>query len=297
MFASISPPAPAPLSPRHGRAAGLQAQHLLRLHQLRQAQALERLATGRRINRGADGPAALIAAETLSASLAQLDAEARVVERNRLIADTADAALAEVSSLLVEARRLTTANADSTLSDAERQANQVQIDAIVQGVDRVAGTAQFSGRRLLDGSLTLSVTGASLTIIAVAAESLGTSDIDGETFTLRDLHTGGQLSAGAGRSEGASTVVDRAIGEVATLRGRIGSFAAQVLRTRSAVIGGAVENLASARSSLVDADFAVEVSNRVRADLLARSTTNVIGLLKSRFEPHRSTNVFALLSP
>ena len=272
-------------------AFSLQNQRLLRLNQLAQQRSLERLATGRRINRAADNPAGLIASESLSATLAALEAEVVAVERQRNVASTADAALGEVSSLLTEAKRLTVANADGTLSDAERQANQTQIDSIVASVDRISNTTQFNGRKLLDGSATLAVTSATQTISAVSSTTVGAQTIDGEAVSLRDLSTGGDLCAASNRGEDSAAVVDRAIKDVATLRGKVGAFEKNVLSSRVTSLSVATENLSAARSIIRDTDYAAETARQVRSSLLAQAGFST---LRSAFRMQRS--FFALLA-
>lgn len=262
----------------------LQNQRLLRLNQLGQQRSLERLATGRRINRAADNPAGLIASESLSATLAALEAEVISNERQQNIASTADAALGEVSSLLVEAKRLTVANADSTLSDAERQANQAQIDSIVASVDRVSNTTQFNGKKLLDGTLTLKVTGASQAVSSVTSVTVGAKTIDGESVSLTDLKTGGDLAANRNRGEDSVAVVDQAIKDVATLRGKVGAFQTNVLSTRLNSLSVATENLTAARSIIRDTDYAAETAQRFRAALLASAG---VSTLRSAFRSQR----------
>ena len=55
-------------------------------------QARQRLSSGRRINRGADDPAGLIASVNLDATLAALEAETNANHRAMQVADTANEA-------------------------------------------------------------------------------------------------------------------------------------------------------------------------------------------------------------
>lgn len=258
------------------RFSSLQTQRFLRLNQLRQQQAFTRLATGRRINSGADDPAGLIASERLSATLAALEAESRVIQRQQSMAATADGALGETSALLTEAKRLTVANADGTLSDAERQANQLQIDSIVASVSRISDTTTFNGQKLLDGSTTLGVTGASVSIANAGSGAIGSTTIDGETYTLSSLATGGSLQTNGPRNADAGAVIDKAINDISTQRARLGAYQTNVLATRGNSLGVAVENLSAARSITRDADVAAESAERFRSDALTAASLAVL---------------------
>jgi len=118
------------------------------------SQSLERLSTGLRINRGKDDPAGLIASERLRSEKSSLSAAIGNADRADQVVNIAEGGLSEVSGLLVELQGLVTTTANSAgLSNDEKKANQLQIDSILQTIDRVAGATSFQGKRLLNGSL------------------------------------------------------------------------------------------------------------------------------------------------
>lgn len=251
----------------------LLAQRNHRLNSLRLAESLNRLATGRRINRAAADPAGLIASEQLGATLAALDAESRSLQRTDLQASTADGALQQVSDLLTEANTLAGANAsESGLSDAEQQANQLQIDSILGTVDRIGRTTSFAGTRLLDGSFALSVTNKAIAIDNVASSSLGKTTVEGETYSLADLKRGGSLATTSGTSGTAQEVISAAQSQVNTLRGKIGGFQKHTIRTRLNSIDVAHANIAAAQSQIRDLDYALEASRKARFELLRQTS-------------------------
>jgi flagellin len=115
--------------------------------------ALERLSTGLRINRGKDDPAGLIASETLRSEKAGLNAAIGNAERSEQVVNIAEGGLQEVSNLLTELQGLITTSANTAgLSVEEKQANQLQIDSILQTIDRVSGATEFQGTKLLNGN-------------------------------------------------------------------------------------------------------------------------------------------------
>jgi len=114
---------------------------------------LERLSTGLRINRGADDPAGLIASQNLRAEKASLSAAIKNAERADQVVNIAEGGLDEVSGLLNELQALVTSTANTAgLSQEEREANQLQIDSILQTIDRVASSTSFQGSKLLNGN-------------------------------------------------------------------------------------------------------------------------------------------------
>ena len=129
------------------------AQRILRDNNLNLSQSLERLSTGFRINRGGDDPAGLIASEKLRAEKTALSAAIGNAERADQIANIMEGGLQEISSLLQEVQGLIGQNGSETgLSTEEKEANQFQVDQIIQTIDRIASTTTFNGVKLLNGS-------------------------------------------------------------------------------------------------------------------------------------------------
>ncbi len=120
---------------------------------------LERLSTGLRINRGKDDPAGLIASESLRSEKAALTAAIGNAERTDQLVNIAEGGLQELSNLLTDVRGLVTATANSAgLSAEEKKANQLQIDSILQTIDRLAESTNFQGNKLLNGSFDFQTT-------------------------------------------------------------------------------------------------------------------------------------------
>jgi len=268
--------------------SSLLAQRYARLNAAAYSSSLVRLATGKRINRGADNPAGLIASENLSATLAALDAETSANERAMSQASTADAAMGEVSGLLTEAKRLVSANANTAgVSPEEKAANQMQLDAVLSSVNRISNTTSFNGAKLLDGSFTLSASGQKLAVASVAAGSVGTvDDGNGTTYTLSDLGNGKALAINGGNVTTAGEVVDQAINDVATMRGRIGAYQTNTLESRLNQISTSREQLSSALSMLRDTDYAMETSQSIRYQLLSAASMKLLGKAQQQHRQH-----------
>jgi flagellin len=115
---------------------------------------LTRLSTGLRINGGKDDPAGLIASESLRSDITSINKALSNTQRAGQIIATADSALGQVSSLLNDMRGLITEAANNgALSESEIAANQLQVDASLEAINRISQSTTFQGRKLLDGSL------------------------------------------------------------------------------------------------------------------------------------------------
>ncbi|MCK4872007.1 MAG: hypothetical protein KAS72_04705 [Phycisphaerales bacterium] len=264
---------------------GMQALHAHQANMVELGNSLRHLATGQRITRAADDPAGMVSAEQLKAAIAVLEAESRSAERSQHIAASADAALGEISDRLVDLRGLAVANANTgAMSDAEREANQIEMDAIIQSVNRIAGSAMFNGEKLLDGELALSVASDSLVIDEVSASVLGTLTEDGDIdVSLADLATGGRH---VGDDAIAGDVVEAAAQQVSTMRGRLGAFQSNAIQSHIRSAGVALTNTYSAFSQVSDTDFAAETARLARAETLQRTSLMV---LAEANDTHRQT--------
>ncbi len=131
------------------------------------SQALNRLSTGLRINSGRDDPAGLIASETLRASKKAITAATDNARRADTIVAIAEGALQEVNSLLLDLEDLIDRSANEAgLTDAEVAANQLQIDAILQSINRLSNSTTFGDKKLLAGTFDFSTSGVATSAIA-----------------------------------------------------------------------------------------------------------------------------------
>jgi len=118
-----------------------------------QSQALQRLSTGTQINSAADNPSGLIESNSLALQISAINSSIGNSNLANNVIGTADAALAQVDSLLNEIRGLVQQGVNSgALSQAQIQANQAQVDSALSAINRISSNTQFAGNNLLDGS-------------------------------------------------------------------------------------------------------------------------------------------------
>lgn len=142
--------------------SSLTAQRGLQKSQQMLNDTLNRLSTGLRINRGADDPAGLIASEGLRSETAGIKQGIDNSSRASNVIATAEGALSEVASLLLNIKSLVVQAANSgAFSDDEVKANQLQIDSAVASITRISNTTTFAGLKLLNGNLDYLTSGVS----------------------------------------------------------------------------------------------------------------------------------------
>ena len=108
--------------------------------------------------------------------------------------------------------------------------------------------------------------------IRVSSTSLG----DGTVGYLSTLASGGTNSLVSGNTIQAQKILDVAIRQVATLRGRLGAFQKDVLDTNTNSLNVALENVTASESAIRDADFASETAALTRAQILVQANTSVL---------------------
>jgi flagellin len=107
---------------------------------------------------------------------------------------------------------------------------------------------------------------------SVAASKLG----DSEVGFLNDVVTGGSATLVGGNAAQASKIIERAIRQVAVMRGRLGAFEKNTLDTNVNSLQVALENVTSSESKIRDADFAFETAQLTRAQILTQAGTSVL---------------------
>jgi flagellin len=117
----------------------------------------------------------------------------------------------------------------------------------------------------------------SIGIQSVAASRLGDTDVG----FVSDLVTGGRSALVNGKATEASAALERAIQQVAVLRGKLGAFEKNTLQTNATSLGVALENVTSSESSIRDADFAKETSELTRDQILTQAGTSVLATANS----------------
>lgn len=156
--------------------ASLNAQHNLNRTTNALAKSIERLSSGLKVNRGADGPAALVISEKQRAQIAGLAQAVQNTEKAVSLVQTAEGALNEINSLLVKIRSLALDSANSGVNDDDAlAANQAEIDNALDTINRIANNTQFGTKKLLDGSAGLNVTSndSDVTYLRATSQTMG----------------------------------------------------------------------------------------------------------------------------
>ncbi|GGC99210.1 flagellin [Vreelandella lutescens] len=235
------------------------------------SKAQERLSSGLRINSAADDAAGQAIANRMSAQITGMQQAQRNTNDGISLAQTMEGGLNQISDNLQRIRELATQAANDTNTAEDRDSIQLEIDQRVEEITRVAEATSFNGTNLLNDS------GTTLNI-QVGANT--TADVDNLTVDLVDATATG-LSVDAldvssfSNAQAAIDSVDDALQSIDDNRATLG---ATINRFESVLenLTTDVTNLSEARSRIQDADYAVEVSNLTRAQILQQAGTSML---------------------
>ncbi|MDR2346249.1 MAG: flagellin [Planctomycetaceae bacterium] len=115
---------------------------------------LTRLSTGLRINSGKDDPAGLIASELIKSDMTATSKAIINTQRANSLISVAESSLGQINNLLNDLKGLVVEAAnEAAMSSSQIEANQLQIDATLDAIDRIAKNTNYLGKPLLDGSM------------------------------------------------------------------------------------------------------------------------------------------------
>ncbi|MGO1251863.1 MAG: flagellin N-terminal helical domain-containing protein [Alcaligenes aquatilis] len=249
-------------------------------------QAIERLSSGLRINSAKDDAAGQAIANRFTANINGLTQAARNANDGISIAQTAEGSLNEINNNLQRIRTLAVQAQNGTNSGSDIDSIQQEVNQRLDEIDRVARETQFNGINVLAS------TGTGTTIsIQVGAKDGEKIDIeiaknsDWNKFSAAAAGVTTGLPAGETRStqhRGIDVLatdvlekIDDALKAVDNQRSDLGAIQNRFQST-IANLNNTVTNLSSARSRIEDADYAIEVSNMTRSQILQQAGTSVL---------------------
>ena len=114
---------------------------------------IERLSSGRVLNRGSDGPAVLVGAEILKNRKLGLAQATKNIEAQVNLVQSAESGLGEVAKLLNKMKQLAVhASNEAVNDDLMRKADQMEVEYLLGSLNSIAENTTFANGRLLDGS-------------------------------------------------------------------------------------------------------------------------------------------------
>ncbi len=112
----------------------------------------ERLSSGKRINNASDDPSSIGPISRLNAQILSLQEAISNGGEGKLLTQTADSGLSSINNILARIRELVVQGSSTTLTTADRNTLQVEIDAYLTEIDALTKLIKFNTMKLLDGT-------------------------------------------------------------------------------------------------------------------------------------------------
>ena len=243
------------------------------------ADSLERLATGKQINRASDDPSGMIASEQHKVRIYSIESQLKAFAQQEGYLGAKEGGLSVVSEQLIELNGLIVQAANTGANSEEEQgALKLEIDSLLGSINTIASTSTYKGQQILNEYTTSGI-----------ANNTVLTDADGNDVSLADL-SGLVFSDPKLAQELAQAAVD----DIASTRGAIGNQLNDI-ESQSRVLEEELINLSDSLSSIEDVDYAKEASKLVRAQILEsasikaieisrQSASQVLSLLESATE-------------
>ncbi len=229
---------------------------------------LEKMSSGRRINKAGDDAAGLAIGAALNADFMALSQGVRNANDGIGIIQVADGAFSQMGDMLSRATQLATQAASGTMGANERKIADAEFQQIMQEIDRTVDTTSYKGEQLFNQT-----------------EAVTKSVYVGDTQVQSsiDISVGGGSGAGtqamglenanlltAADAQDALSRVSGAVDNIAHMRGALGAQQNRLVNSIG-VLQIQSQNILAAESTIMDADMATEVSNFTKNRILMES--------------------------
>lgn len=265
-----------------------------------------RLASGLRINSAKDDAAGLQISNRLTSQINGLDQGNRNANDGISLAQTAEGALDETTTMLQRMRTLAQQSANGSNSSSDRAALQSEYTQLSNEINRIAKDTTFGGQGLLNGSTSnnfkfqVGADAGQAINVNLSSNSFGVNGLAGKTSSWTQVSwdsTNSKFteSAGAGALSWNSIKSITTMDNAQTVLKNIDSLIKTVDSTRATL--GAVqnrldstvrnqanisENVSAARSRVRDADFATETANMTKQNILQQAASSVLAQANQR---------------
>lgn len=256
----------------------LNAQRNLNASQSSLATSMQRLSSGMRVNSAKDDAAGLAIAERMNTQVRGMNVAIRNANDGISLAQTAEGALGKLGENLQRMRELTVQARNATNSNSDKDSLNKEFEQLGSEIWRIVNATTFNGKPILADNTGLPQT------FQIGANTTTNDSID---ISAMDLTTEPTITAilGGGTAPFPALIdntadfaalgtvidnIDQTLNFVNNTRATYGAIQSRF----DAVISNlqvAVENQTSARSRIMDADFAQETSNLSRAQILQQA--------------------------
>jgi len=260
--------------------ASLWASKNLQSAQSNMANSVERLSSGLRINRARDDAAGLGIANALTQQINSADMGIRNLNDGISMVQTAEGALAQASEMAQRILALSIQGTNGSLTDAQKKSISTEMRSLLDGIDSIQARTRFgSSTTSLFNSTTVTiyssnVTTDSVSISAAALQSVSTV-ANSKAAALSTSVTVATNTVTVATFQSITTLASTYIIDLDTQRGALGAIQNQMEYAVNN-IHELSANLTSARSRIMDTDYASETASLTKGQILQQAATAML---------------------
>ena len=234
---------------------------------------MQRLSSGLKINSAKDDAAGLQISSRMTSQINGLDQGNRNANDGISMAQTAEGAMDEVTSMLQRMRTLSQQAANDTNSDDDRAALQKEVVALQKEITRIGSNTTFAGTKLFtaDKTYKFQVGADTNQIISIDLKAMSATTLGIDGF---DISTEGGAQTALASVDAVIKTVDGYRADLGAVQNRLDS----TIRNQSNIS----ENVSAARSRIRDADFATETANMTKQNILQQAASSILAQANQR---------------
>lgn len=260
--------------------AALRAQNAMRLASASLERSMERLSTGKRINRASDDPAGLAIAGNMGSQIAGMGQAIRNANDGISRAQTAEGILGEVVNMAQRIRELALNAASGTFSGQDRAAMNSEVMQLTAQIGKTLGDATFNGSPLFDTTAAGGGAGTPGTPGYGTSTSIQVGPNAGHqsNLTIENLDTTAILAVSVGTAGDASnalTTLDAFMNKLSNARATLGGQQSGLTATIDA-LNTSIVSMSEARSRIMDVDYGAESTALAKAQIMLQSATAML---------------------
>jgi flagellin len=244
---------------------------------------MEKLASGLRINRGGDDASGLAVSEKLRSQIRGLHQASRNIQSGVSFIQTAEGYLQESSDVIQRLRELAVQSSNGIYTPEDRMQIQIEVNQLVDEVNRVASHAQFNGMNILTGRFAEdNVAGEGATMFFHVGANMDQREImfigtmTATALKMQDITTGSFMSLSTpSKANAAIGVLDEALKLINKQRADLGGYQNRFEMAKLGV-DIAAENFQAAESILRDTDMASQLVDYIKDTILVQAGTAML---------------------
>ena len=237
-------------------------------------QSIARLSSGKRITRAADDAAGSAISGRMESQIRGLNMSLRNSKDGQSLVDTQEGALQEVSTILQRMRELAVQASSGIAASADKNFLNTEMGQLYKAIDAIGANTKFNDKNILTGAAFTFYTDIDVKGVAVTAVALSISGAALGVGLSSTLVSVGSTSDAAAIKI-AISLVDGAIASVAGMRANLGAISNRFDHIVDNLTN-VVANTESAKSRILDADFAVETTQLTRNTVLQQAATSMV---------------------